>query len=86
MKNEQSINSFLNAGLKLYFEYLKDGELEKANTILSLTSQIASVLLEVSGVRKTYTKYQDLNQETNYDHACMDQTYPINEDRSEMEN
>jgi hypothetical protein len=69
-----NVNDLLQSGLKLYFYHLKKGQVNKANLILSLTSQVANQELTASGIRKTYTKYQDPNQETNYDKVYTEVT------------
>ncbi len=69
---QTNVNDLLQSGLKLYFYHLKKGQVNKANLILSVTSSVADQELEASGIRKTYTKYQDPNQETSYDHAYGD--------------
>lgn len=71
--------------LRLHKKLIERGQGDLAKEVLAQSSKTADFLLEVTGVRKTYTRYQDLNQETNYDCAVMDQDYQVNEDRSEKE-
>ena len=51
---EKRINDLLRKGLKAYLAFKKAGETEKANLILSVTSKLANLDLDLAHIRNHY--------------------------------
>ncbi len=51
---EEQVNELLRKGLKLYFKLNKQGNTEEANEALKLTSMVANLELNASGIREAY--------------------------------
>lgn len=55
MRNsERQINDFLKKGLKTYFILQRRGRDKLANAVLAFTSSLSNLMLNLSGLRKSY--------------------------------